>query len=55
MDAINNVLEIKSIFLILFVYLFSVILENTWIPKSTERPINKTAKAHEIKLRIQLK
>ena len=29
MDAINNVLEIKSIFLILFVYLFSVILENT--------------------------
>ena len=30
---------------------FSRILRKTWIPKSTDNPINKTAKATDIKLR----
>ena len=30
---------------------FSSILRKTWIPKSTDNPMNKTAKATDIKLR----
>ena len=36
-------------------FLFSKLLRQNWIPKSTEIPINKTAKATEIMFKLPIK